>query len=88
MQTANRFAHALLRRTEATMPHSINPKAPPRPCTAHDLTWGPKGAQCLNCGSESEHSFDLKHSPRATAQQILADWNFAVRAYRTEQRTD
>lgn len=49
------------------MSHSINPKTPPRPCTAHDLTWGPKGARCLNCGSESEHSFDLKHSPQPAA---------------------
>lgn len=44
--------------------YSVNPKTAPRPCTAHDLTWGPMGAQCLNCGSESGNSYDLRHSPQ------------------------
>ena len=42
--------------------HWINKKSPARPCTARDLTWGPKGGQCLNCGSEAVHPYDLRHS--------------------------
>lgn len=45
-------------------PYWVTGIKPPRPCTAHDLTWGPRGAQCLNCGSEAEHTYDLKHAPQ------------------------
>jgi hypothetical protein len=50
--------------------YKVNPKTPPRPCNAYDITWGPMGAQCLNCGSESLHAYDLKHSPQPKRIEI------------------
>ncbi len=35
-----------------------------RPCDVHDLTWGPKGGQCLNCGGEGPNCFSVTHAPQ------------------------
>jgi hypothetical protein len=30
-------------------------------CSALSITWGPLGYQCLNCGAQADHSWNLKH---------------------------
>jgi hypothetical protein len=37
-------------------------------CSASHITWGPNGYQCLNCGAEGEHSWDIKHDPKKNPQ--------------------
>jgi endogenous inhibitor of DNA gyrase (YacG/DUF329 family) len=37
-------------------------------CSAGHITWGPNGYQCLNCGAEGEHSWDIKHDPKKNPQ--------------------
>lgn len=37
-------------------------------CSAGDITWGPNGYQCLNCGGEAEHSWEIKHDTKKNPQ--------------------
>ena len=37
-------------------------------CSAGHITWGPNGYQCLNCGAEGKHSWDIKHDPKKNPQ--------------------
>jgi hypothetical protein len=39
-------------------------QTPARPCTAHDITWGPSGGQCINCGGEGPSCYEVKHAPQ------------------------
>ncbi len=38
------------------------PKGIATPCTAHHITWGGEGYQCLNCGATARHSWEIKHN--------------------------
>jgi len=45
---------------------------PSRPCTCHDITWGlqgspSKGYQCLNCGAQADHSWNIRHGEQPTS---------------------
>ena len=31
-------------------------------CSVWDITWGLLGYQCLNCGAQADHSWNLHHT--------------------------
>ncbi len=48
--------------TKPDLTREMFPASVGRNCTCHDITWGGKGYQCLNCGATADHSWNIKHA--------------------------
>lgn len=44
---------------------------PSRACTCHDITWGGKGYQCLNCGADADHSWNIRHAEQPAPRKTI-----------------